>query len=212
MRAPERPRGDHGAHRAPLIIMFMPDIRDWPLSYVDKLAQRSEADINLVVMHCTELPDLATAREYGERICHPSGTGNSGHLYIDRDGEVSRFVGHDRIAHHVRGYNEQSVGIELVNRGRWPAWLDSRQQHMDEAYPEPQIEALLGLLALLRRQLPNLSRIAGHEDLDRERVPASDDPHKTVYRKRDPGPAFPWQRVLHACDLQRLQARGSQNV
>lgn len=186
--------------------MFMPNIRDWPLPYVDKLSPRTDTDIDLVVLHCTELPDLASAREYGERICHPSGTGNSGHFYVDRDGEVYRFVGCDRIAHHVRGCNDRSVGIELVNRGRWPAWLDSRNQNMNEPYPEPQIESLLGLLAWLSRQLPQLAHIAGHEDLDRERVPASDDPQKTVYRKRDPGPAFPWQRVVHACELKRLHS------
>lgn len=184
--------------------MFMPTIKDWPLSWVDHLDVRPSDAIDLVVMHCTELPDLATARTYGERICHPSGTGNSGHFYVDRDGSVCCFVTCERIAHHVRGYNEHSVGIELINRGRWPAWLDSRNQAMTEAYPEPQIEGLLGLLAWLRRQLPNLTQMAGHEDLDRERVPASDDPQTTVYRKRDPGPAFPWQRVLHASGLKRL--------
>lgn len=187
--------------------MFMPEIRNWPLRYADKLSVRDQQDIDLVVIHCTELPDLAAARDYGERICHPSGTGNSGHFYVDRNGDVCQFVSCARIAHHVRARNERSIGIELINRGRWPAWLDSRNQTMTEAYPEPQIESLLGLLAWLRRKLPNLAQIAGHEDLDRERVPASDDPHKTVYRKRDPGPAFPWQRVLHACDLQRLQPR-----
>lgn len=188
--------------------MLMPAIEDWPLAYSDKLDMRSLDGVDLVVVHCTELPDLATAREYGERIVHPSGTGNSGHYYVDRDGTVCRFVPHARMAHHVRHYNARSIGIELVNNGRWPAWLDSRNQTMTEAYPDAQIRALLGLLAWLHRQLPGLTSIAGHEDLDRERVPASDNPDCTVYRKRDPGPAFPWQRVLHACQLQRLLPHG----
>ena len=188
--------------------MFLPDIRDWLLPYADKLQSRTPGDIELAVIHCTELPDLAMAREYGELICNPSGTGNSGHFYIDRDGSICRFVPLERVAHHVRGYNDQSIGIELVNQGRWPDWLDSRDQAMTEAYPEVQIESLLALLAWLREKAPALSKIAGHEDLDRERVPASDDPHQTVYRKLDPGPAFPWQRVLLACGLQRI--RGSQ--
>ncbi|MFN9967576.1 MAG: hypothetical protein ACK52N_12130, partial [Lysobacteraceae bacterium] len=46
--------------------------------------------------------------------------------------------------------------------------------------------------------------IAGHEDLDTARVPASDDPSATVWRKRDPGPMFPWARVLADCGLARL--------
>lgn len=183
--------------------MLLPPIHDWPLPWVGQLQLREPADIDTVVLHCTELPDLAAARRWGERIHHPSGTGNSGHYYIDRDGSIHRFVPPERVAHHVRGWNDATIGIELVNTGRWPAWFDSRNQQMTEAYPEAQIEALLGLLAWLRREFPGLTRIAGHEDLDRERVPASDDPAHTVWRKRDPGPAFPWQRVLHACTLER---------
>ena len=41
-----------------------------PLAYVDRLDFRTPDSIRRVVIHATELPDLATAREYGERI-HP---------------------------------------------------------------------------------------------------------------------------------------------
>lgn len=183
-------------------------IHRWPLPYEDRLDARPLADIDLVVIHCTELPDLAMARQYGERILHEgSQTGNSGHWYIDRDGSVHEFVRAGRIAHHVRGCNPRAVGIELVNVGRYPHWLDSRHQAMDEPYPDLQIEALMALLAQLQRQLPSLCLIAGHEDLDTEQVPASDDPSLTVPRKRDPGPLFPWDRVLAATALQRLPAQ-----
>ena len=180
-------------------------IRDLWLPYVPRLKQRAVTGINMVVVHCTELPDLATARAYGERIVHPSGTGNSGHYYIDRDGSVFRYVPDDRIAHHVRGRNEHSIGIELANTGRWPDWLDSRRQTMTEPYPDAQIGALLGLLAHLRKALPNLRDIAGHEDLDTDLVPASDDPTLQVRRKLDPGPLFPWPRVMDTYGLQRLR-------
>ena len=177
---------------------------DAPLPYVDRLEHRAPDRIDMVVVHCTELPDLATAREYGERILHPSGTGNSGHYYIDRDGTVLRYVPEDRIAHHVRGLNPRSIGIELVNAGRYPHWLDSRHQSMDEPYPDAQVEALVALLHELAARLPTLRHIAGHEDLDRERVPASDDPSLQVHRKLDPGPLFPWTRVLAELPLQRV--------
>ncbi|HST45151.1 MAG TPA: N-acetylmuramoyl-L-alanine amidase, partial [Luteimonas sp.] len=160
-----------------------------PLPYQHRLAERPLADIDLVVIHCTELPDLAMARAYGERELYPaSGTGNSGHWYIDRDGASVRFVEPSRVAHHVRGYNPRSVGIELVNRGRYPDWLDSRRQAMDEAYPDAQVEALLALLASLRATLPALRWIAGHQDLDTGTETASDDPGTQVRRKLDPGP------------------------
>ena len=176
-------------------------IHDWPLPYADRLHQRAAADVDLVVIHCTELPDLAIAREYGERVHYESGTGNSGHFYVDRDGAVHRFVEPSRIAHQTRGYNERSIGIELVNVGRHPDWFDSRTQAMSEPYAPAQIAALLELLKVVRGQCPSLQWIAGHEDLDTDRVPASDDASKRVFRKCDPGPMFPWREVLHECGL-----------
>ncbi|MEO6967748.1 MAG: N-acetylmuramoyl-L-alanine amidase [Rhodanobacteraceae bacterium] len=180
------------------------EIHDWPLSYAAQLRERDTTDVDLVVIHCTELPDLATARAYGERALHPDGGGNSGHWYIDHDGAIHRFVPGTHIAHHTRGYNERSLGIELVNTGRFPDWFDSRKQTMTEPYPNAQIDALLGLLRAIRNDYPRLCYIAAHEDLDTGMVPASDDASRQVHRKRDPGPLFPWLRVLRECGLQRL--------
>lgn len=184
----------------------MPEIDYRPLPYEARLGTRPREAITQVVIHCTETPDLASARQFGEKVLYDSGTGNSGHYYIDRDGSVLLFVRPERIAHHVSGHNADSVGIELVNSGRYPHWLDSRHQAMTEPYTEAQIAALIALLRHLRRELPNLRHIAGHEDLDTRTVPASDDPSKTVPRKRDPGPLFPWERVLRETGLVRIVA------
>ena len=181
-----------------------PTIHVWPLPYEECLDARPATQVDLVVIHCTELPDLATAREYGERPLYDSGTGNSGHYYIDRDGTVQLFVRPNRVANHTRGYNPRSVGIELVNIGRYPHWLDSRHQAMTEAYTPVQIHALLALLQELKRNLPKLNFIAGHEDLDTTQVEASDDANLKVSRKLDPGPLFPWDEVLAGAGLQRL--------
>jgi N-acetylmuramoyl-L-alanine amidase len=185
-------------------------IIDRPLPYVDQLAQRDPAAVRVVVVHCTELPDLAVAREYGERVLYPdTGTGAAGHWYIDRDGLVECWVPPGRVANHVRGHNLDSVGIELVNLGRYPDWFDSRRQAMTEPYPDAQIDALVTLLGHLVAMLPNLQRIVGHEDLDLERVAASDDPARHVRRKLDPGPLFPWPRVqaaFAAAVMRRQQA------
>ena len=171
-------------------------LRARPLPYVEKLDPRPTGAIDLVVIHCTELPDLSMAREYGERVLYEAGTGNSGHYYIDRDGSVEQWVPHERVAHHVRGYNPRSIGIELVNAGRYPEWFDSRRQAMGEPYPDAQIQALLELLDVLQRQVPSLRYVAGHEALDTAEIAASDDPSIRIRRKLDPGPQFPWERVL----------------
>lgn len=175
-----------------------------PLPYEALLGERPLSQIDLVVIHCTELPDMALAREYGERVLHDSGTGNSGHYYIDRDGTVYQYVSLQRIAHHVRGHNARAVGIELVNTGRFPHWHDSRHQAMDDPYTEAQIVSLIALLKKLQAELPSLRHIAGHEDLDTDTIPASDDPAAQVQRKRDPGPLFPWGRLLNGAVLRRL--------
>ncbi len=183
------------------------DVAYTPLPYEQLLNARDLADIELVVIHCTELPDLATAREFAERIHHQeSVTGNSGHYYIDRDGGIYQYVALDRVAHHVAGNNANSVGIELVNQGRYPDSHSSDHQDMTQPYADVQIEALLALLDHLKRQLPKLRQIAGHEDLDTRLIPAEDDPRRIVRRKTDPGPLFPWDRVLTHSKLVRIPA------
>ena len=181
-------------------------IHEWPLPYESRLDRRAPSAIDLVVIHCTELPDMALAREYGERVHYPDkGTGNSGHYYIDTDGSVHRFVADTRVANHTRGYNSRSIGIELSNIGRYPNWGDSKHQQFTSPYTKAQIDALLALLRLLRNELPHLKYIAGHEDLDTRLEPASDDPSVMLRRRQDPGPLFPWNEVVPASGLERFR-------
>ena len=77
------------------------------------------------------------------------------------------------------------------------------RQHMDEPYPEEQINSLIDLLCWLCSDMGRLRWMAGHEDLDVERVPASNDPALMVRRKLDPGPLFPWRRLEAEVPLQR---------
>jgi len=177
-----------------------------PLSYAERLETRDPAEITRVVVHATELPDLETAREYGERIHYAeSRTGNSGHFYIDRDGSVEQWVPLERIAHHVRGHNADTVGIELVHSGRWPDWHDSGSQHWPDPYPVAQIDALVDLLQALQARLPSLHSVVGHDQLDTRSIPASDDPSQRVRRKLDPGPTFPWAELRSRTDLRAAE-------
>jgi len=176
-----------------------------PLPYVERLERRDVVDIRLVVIHCTELPDLATARVWGEREIYPdTNTGNSGHFYIDRDGTIEQWVAVNRTAHHVRGFNTTSLGIELVNNGRYPYWFNSDHQEMTEPYPHEQLDAVMSCLNWLDGQLPGLTLIAGHADLDTAQQPAADNPGIKIYRKRDPGPRFPWYELLSGIKLSRI--------
>jgi N-acetylmuramoyl-L-alanine amidase len=184
-----------------------------PLAYARHLQGRANESIDLLVIHCTELPDLAMAREYGERILYPkSNSGNSGHFYVDKNGAIEQWVAPEFIAHHVRGFNQRSIGIELVNLGRYPDWFHSTSQQMTEPYPEVQLAALLNLIAELRSTLPSLRWICGHAQLDTEQVSAFDQPMVQVQRKLDPGPCFPWPRVLKECGLEIFpDAHSTQN-
>jgi N-acetylmuramoyl-L-alanine amidase len=149
------------------------------LPYNSKLGRRVTADLDLVVIHCTELPTLAEARAYAERILYGDGTGNSGHYYIDRDGSVRRYVSDDRVARHVIGHNRSSIGIEIVNAGRYPRWFSSSNQSVSDPY--------------LKTAHPSLLQLLRHSDLDTSEISAEDDPDVKIRRKIDPGPLFPWE-------------------
>ena len=177
-----------------------------PLPYVQRLESRLTDDISLVVIHCTELPDLAMARVFGEREHYPeTGTGNSGHFYIDRDGNIEQWVPLNRVAHHVKGFNAQSIGIELVNTGRYPDWFHSCHQQMSEPYPDPQTRSLTTLIKHLQEQVPGLKKVAGHEDLDTGMMASEDNPVALIRRKVDPGPLFPWHDLMSEISLDRLK-------
>ena len=182
-----------------------PASANW-LPYIERLQARPLAAIDLVVVHCTELPDLASAREYGERELYASGTGNSGQFYTDGRARKEKYVPLQRMARRVRGSTPGSADVGLVNGGRWPNWCESRRRGVEGPYPPAQVAALLALLQALSATLPGLAWIAGHDGLDTDQVPASDDPSLRVARKRDPGPRFPWPQVLAGCTLAPLPA------
>lgn len=171
------------------------EIRRQILPYNDRLERRELAAIRVAVFHCTELPTLDSAREVALGEIYPSGTGNSGHFYVDRDGTVYQYVEPERVAHHVRNRNHDSVGIEVINTGRFPDWHHWQNQRFSEPYTETQYRACEQLLRELRSRLSRLDRIERHSDLDLGMVPAADRPDRLVRRKLDPGPLFDWDRM-----------------
>lgn len=167
------------------------------VSWYGRLGRRDRESITTLVLHATEIPHLDEAWEFAERSAKKSsdGTGVCGHLYIDREGTVHRFVPIDYIAAHAAGHNASSIGIELINKGRYPHHFDSRYQNPKEPFPESQIAALKRLMAAIVDVCPKLRTLLRHSDIDTNLVQASDDPEIRVRRRIDPGPQFPWSEV-----------------
>lgn len=180
------------------------EIRDNKLPYWLNLQARTTDELDMIVIHATELTDLAEAREYGERVLYDeSGTGASGHYYIDRDGTIEQYVPDNRIANHTSGWNSKTLSIELINKGRYPNWYHSDHQFMQEAYSEAQIKALIMLVNELKSRYPTIKYTQGHEDLDTRMIVSDNNPLVQVPRKMDPGPYFLWPRFLKAVDLKK---------
>jgi len=104
------------------------------------------------------------------------------HYIIDRNGDVVRMVPEQQIAHHVRGHNANSIGIELINDG------DGHDQ-----FAAAQITALIALLReLLPRYQLTAAALKSHAELDDSWLDCG---KQRIKRKQDPGAAFPWQQV-----------------
>lgn len=134
----------------------------------------------------------------------------SSHLVIDRDGTVYQCVRFADRAWHAgpatkwRGeslakscnVNDFTIGIEIANWGRlvngrtytnkaFTGALFSASDGTEwEAYPDAQIAAVIAVTKVICAKYPVITRadIQGHEQIQSN--------------KSDPGPAFPWTRVL----------------
>ena len=107
------------------------------------------------------------------------------HYVVDREGHVLASTPEDRAANHALDNNATSIGIELVHEG------DGR-----EPFGEPQINALITLVkGIQQRHGIAIERIRGHGDVDVRTFKCGGEIHKG---RSDPGPNFPWLRVLTA--------------
>lgn len=118
------------------------------------------------------------------------------HYVVDRAGHVESGVSEEVAATHATGWNQRSIGIELVNNGDGT-----------DPFPAAQIEALVALVRAIRQRHPAITpaRVLRHSDVDRSTFPA--DRHgegcTAFRRKQDPGDAFPWEtfRAALATDV-----------
>ena len=133
----------------------------------------------LVILHATEMDSAERALQV-LKSRNPSGR-VSAHYLISEDGRIFQLVEESKRAWHAGAgrwqgmddINSVSIGIELDNDG-------------SEAFAEPQIDALIRLLADVCRRYGIPARAAiGHGDM-------------APTRKRDPGILFPWRRLAEA--------------
>ena len=181
--------------------LYSVEISKEPLSYTKKLKSRSVKRISLIVLHSTELPTMKLTRTYAQTIRYHKGVGVSGHFYIDKKGKVYQYLDTNRIALHTRGYNARSIGIELLNDGRYPSWYEIASQKVDDPYTPEQLKSLEMLVEKLKLQYPTIKYLARHSDLDKRKIKSSDHPKKMIQRKIDPGPLFPYSTFSKKVDL-----------
>jgi len=144
-------------------------------------ARPSGAPIDHLVLHYTGMQSAGAALA---RLCDPAARVSS-HYLVEEDGTMHALVPEQKRAWHagisfwrgVRGLNNRSVGIEIVNPGHEWGYMP---------FPERQIDAVIALCReiLARHPIPPRNIVA-HSDI------APD-------RKQDPGELFPWPGLAEA--------------
>lgn len=127
-------------------------------------------NINLIVVHCSATRssmDIGADEIYDWHTKpRPDGRGWSDigyHFVIRRNGQIQTGRPLDRAGAHVKGYNENSIGICLIGGLNEDGKPYSEDGNGDDFTPE-QYEALLYKLAELRDTYPDTG-ICGHRDL-----------------------------------------------
>ena len=141
---------------------------------------RSKKDIKFVIFHYT---GMQSEIESIKRLKNPKFK-VSCHYLINRRGEITQMVKDKFIAWHAgkskwknfTNLNENSLGIELVNRGH---------RYGYQNFSKNQIDSLLKLCKKLRKKHKiKVENFLGHSDI-------------ATLRKADPGEKFPWKKFSY---------------
>lgn len=135
---------------------------------------RARQDTNRVIIHCSATKPEWWKDESVENVIeefarwHHEKWGSSQcgyHFVIHRDGEIGEGRDEWRQGAHVRGHNDDSLGICLVG-GHGSSANDNPREHFTEA----QMEALSGLILQLQRRYPGIS-VHGHNEYSAKACP-----------------------------------------
>ena len=156
--------------------------------------------VDALIIHSLGGPDCRDGRVFYKQIDGDADEwvrrfaalpGVSIHYVIGRDGTVATGISESLAASHAIGWNQRSIGIELVNNG------DNR-----DPFPRVQFDALVRLAREIRRRHPAiaLARVLRHSDVDHTNFPAAEfGAGCTAFRRKlDPGDAFPWDEFKRA--------------
>lgn len=144
-------------------------------SYSLASGERPSPSVSYIVIHHT------SGSSFQEAYAALVSKGYSAHYLIDKDGKIYYFVDESRMAYHALGFNEQSIGIELVNTG-----------YSNDKFTDAQYASLNSLLKDITKRwnIPyDNAHIMGHyETLTAKYADGT-------YRKWDPSPNFEWSRI-----------------
>ena len=166
----------------------MPSIKEWKDPGYLKIIwiqspncdkRKAGSIVDTIVVHSTAIDSLrGTTEVFQQSKTNPV----SAHFTIGKDGSIVQNVStfdrawHAGVSKDAAGrpsVNHYSIGIELVN-------LDDGK----DGYPEPQLMALCGIIAEMKRRFP-IKQIVSHEFIA---IPPG--------RKIDPA-NFPWKRLAY---------------
>jgi hypothetical protein len=112
-------------------------------------SSRNGANIEMIVLHCTEASLQGTLAEFQNG--DPAGRQVSAHYVIDKNGDIYQMVRDSDRANHCRGANQNSIGIEHVAG-------DS------EALTPPQVRSSAELIGWLVEQYDvPIAKVYGHD-------------------------------------------------
>ena len=148
------------------------------LSPNHSIKSRPISDIKFVIIHYTGMQsEIASIKKLKSKKSKVSC-----HYFINRKGIITQMVKDQKVAWHAgkskwrnfSNLNENSVGIELVNRG---------QEFGYQNFSNIQISSLIKLCKKLKKKyLIKKENFLGHSDI-------------APLRKMDPGEKFPWKRL-----------------
>ena len=140
------------------------------------MRKRPHNSIKFIIIHYT---GMQSERESIKRLCNPRSRVSS-HYLINQNGKVFRLIRDWHAAWHAgkscwgryRNLNENSIGIELVNKGHKFGYT---------SFKKKQISNLIKLCrTLFKKYKIKKKNILGHSDI-------------APLRKNDPGEKFPWE-------------------